>query len=135
MAALGMVHVAATILFFLSNDLFSSTVLNLFEFPPVGSNNGLEGFHSGLSDHYSLNGTYCGVTTIILGSQLITNLATKSKVKIPMIVLFVASFVALLLTSKRAHLLFSVIALVGIYYVVNPEKRENKIFKLTRCAS
>ena len=130
MAALGMVHVAATILFFLSNDLFSSTVLNLFEFPPVGSNNGLEGFHSGLSDHYSLNGTYCGVTTIILGSQLITNLATKSKVKIPMIVLFVASFVALLLTSKRAHLLFSVIALVGIYYVVNPEKRENKIFKL-----
>ena len=126
----GLIHVTATVLFFLSNELFAATVLNLFEFPPVGSNNGLEGFHSGLSDHYSLNGTYCGITVIIIGSQIIASLATKSRKKFFPIVLFCFSFAALLLTSKRAHLLFSIIALVVVYYIVNPEKRENRIFKL-----
>lgn len=130
MIILGMVHVLATILFFLSNDLFTRIVLPLFEFPPVGSNNGLEGFHSGLSDHYSLNGTYCGVTTIILGAHIIANRAIRRNNNITTLVLFFVSFIALLLTSKRAHLLFSIIALIVVYFVVNPEKRGNKLFKV-----
>lgn len=130
MIVLGMIHALSTIVFFISNDIFSQFILPLFEYPPVGSNNGLEGFHSGLSDHYSLNGTYCGVTTIILGAQIIANKAMKRKVKITTISLFFLSFIALLLTSKRAHLLFSVIALVVVYYVINPEKRSNKMFKI-----
>ena len=40
----------------------------------------------------------------------------------------------LLLTSKRAHLLFGVATLIVVYYVVNPEKRLLKSFKLMMAA-
>lgn len=129
MTLFGGVHVFATLLFFVSNDIFQQFILPLFEYAPVGSNNGLEGYHSGLSDHYSLNGTYCAVTTIILGAQLISDLATKKRVKPFQMVLFVAASIALLLTSKRAHLVFSVVSLFFVYYIVNPEKRSNKLVK------
>lgn len=130
MIALGFVHVIATVVFFLSNDIFADVILPLFEYPPVGSNNGIEGYHSGLTDHYSLNGTYCGVTAIIIGSQIISDSATRQKSKLYRIILFCLAFIALLLTSKRAHLVFSVISLAVVYYVVNPEKKSNRIFKL-----
>ena len=46
----------------------------------------------------------------------------------------IATVIALLLTSKRAHLLFGVATLIVVYYVVNPEKRLLKSFKLMMAA-
>ena len=45
-------------------------------------------------------------------------------------VLLGISVIALLLTSKRAHLLFCVAAAIIVYYLAYPQKRLEKTFKL-----
>lgn len=48
----------------------------------------------------------------------------------PIIVLCCISIIALLLTGKRAHLLFTVATSIILYYVANPKQRVGKTFKL-----
>ena len=128
---LSLVHVFSTIIFYFSNDLFKNLIMPLFEFPPVGSNNGLEGFHTGLTNHYSLNGTYCSVAVISLGSLIMMNSIKKEKNKVIYVISFLLSLISLLLIGKRAHLLFCLFPLFLLYYLFSPEKKSSKFFKIS----
>lgn len=80
MIVLGMVHVAATIVFYFSNDLYRLLILPLRELPPLGSVQGTEGYHSGLCSHYSLNGTYCAVLALIFGTVYLKSCRPEANV-------------------------------------------------------
>lgn len=133
MMAIGLVHVGATVIFYFSNDLYRLLILPLREFPPMGTVQGAEGYHAGLCSHYSLNGTYCAVQSVIFGSVCLC-LAGRDKQftrsKFLGLSGFLLSFAAVLLTTKRAHLMFVVLSLMMVFYFTNRKRRSNQIIRI-----
>lgn len=131
--AIGMVHVGATIIFYFTNGLYRLLILPLREFPPVGSVQGTQGYRSGLCSHYSLNATYCAVLALIFGTVYL-NLAGREKRntwnKFMALAGFILSFIAILLSTKRAHLIFVVFSLIVVFYYTNLKCRSNKLFQI-----
>lgn len=133
MIVLGMVHVAATIVFYFSNDLYRLLILPLRELPPLGSVQGTEGYHSGLCSHYSLNGTYCAVLALIFGTVYL-NLADRKQTFTPRKFMglagFILSFIAVLLSTKRAHMLFVIFSLLIVFYYTNQNHSSNRLIQI-----
>ena len=82
------------------------------------------GFNPGLTTHYSTNGMYLSVFCIYFWSNFLINKTKKN------IILTIVSFVALLLTGKRGHLLFTIMTCLLMYIAVNREKIPKKVGKL-----
>ena len=75
------------------------------------------GYFMGFATHYSTSGIYMNLGTILSAACLLADKArnrTFNKVKI---VVFVFFLVALILTGKRAHLLFGGVAILIMYFV------------------
>ena len=75
------------------------------------------GAFMGLVSHYSTSGMYMALGTVITGGFLLTGRARTGKFSKLMLVVFGVFFVALVLTQKRGHLLFGVVALLAMYLV------------------
>lgn len=73
-------------------------------------------YMTGLTYHYSTMGMYMAAGVISCSKPL---LAKGEKVKLLDLVLFAAMVVGVILTAKRAHVLFSAMALVFIYWLIN----------------
>ena len=94
---------------------------------PKGTDDLLKfGYRAGLSSHYSGNATVCAILVICSFIKIIEKKQNR-KAKL----LFLINLFALILTTKRAHLLFSTAAIVIIYYIENPKKIAGKIFKFS----
>lgn len=78
---------------------------------------------AGLTHHYSTNGMLISVGTMIYGAYALCYKRGIDKY------LFFNSVVALLLTGKRAHVLFGMGGLYVAYYVYNSGKKKGKFFK------
>lgn len=131
--AIGMVHVGATFVFYFSNDLYRLLILPLREFPPLGSVQGTEGYHSGLCSHYSLNGTYCAVLALIFGSVYLNLACWEKRITLRKFIClagFILSFIAVLLSTKRAHLIFVVFSLIIVFYYTDQKRRSSKLFQI-----
>lgn len=116
-----MIHAIATILFFLFPSLYE--VYKPYIMRIVGDANEL-GYKAGLTVHYSSNGVFISLGFIVYFIEMFTKSSNRTKSITCTIILFVA----LLLTTKRAHLLFSLVALLFVYYI---EKRKlTRIFKV-----
>lgn len=111
-------------------QLFINTTYKQYQ---DGTQDGLYGYRAALADHYSQNGTYITIVLLTVWAVFLTLNGHEKKRKYIMIA-GIATVIALLLTSKRAHLLFGVATLIVVYYVVNPEKRLLKSFKLMMAA-
>lgn len=75
-----------------------------------------QGYMTGLTYHYSTMGMYMAVGVIAYAKPL---LVKGEKVKLQDWVMFAAMAVGVILTAKRAHFLFSVMALVFVYWLIN----------------
>lgn len=75
------------------------------------------GYFMGLTTHYSTSGMYMALGTVLFGNLLLFGKKRNEKYSIHMLILFLVCFIALVLTAKRAHLLFTIIALLGSYFV------------------
>lgn len=85
------------------------------------------GYQPGISLHYSTNGIYL---TLFIGLCFIEFLyANKNNMYLRLLNLFVAA-IALLLTAKRAHIVFSCIAMITLYYVKSVDKRKKSVAKM-----
>lgn len=80
-----------------------------------------EGCIAGFTSNYSTNGTYLAIGLLISAAKFNIN---KNKKNILMIVLFLVS---ILMTGKRAHILFGVAALYVLYFFSQTDK--NQILK------
>ncbi|MGG7141929.1 O-antigen ligase family protein [Clostridium nigeriense] len=85
------------------------------------------GSMAGLASHYSINGMYLAIGTGIISIITVFNDTTKKwkKVTYPTIMMF-----ALLLTGKRAHLVFMIISLSLVYLIYNYKKVARSTIKL-----
>lgn len=131
---IGFIHVTATYIFWLIPSLYSR-MFNLWGYWPSGTSSGRLGYKAALTNHYSRNGimlavTYLGVFAIILSLSGEANSAKDKRHLRFYKFLFTIAVFATLLTTKRAHLLFGMMAIIVVYYFCNPEKLGNKTFKL-----
>ena len=74
-------------------------------------------YFMGLATHYSTSGMYMALATILLFSECLTSKFISNNVKNRECVLLVLFTIALVLTQKRAHLLFSAAACIAMYMV------------------
>ncbi|MBO5143534.1 MAG: O-antigen ligase family protein [Clostridia bacterium] len=89
----------------------------------VAYRNILNGYNPGLTMHYSTNGIYLTVSTIYFFSKYIKNKNRKD------LIFVILSLIALLLTGKRAHTLFTLASCVALYIFYNRENFSKKIIK------
>lgn len=130
---IGFANVLATIIFFINSELYYRFMAFAYKNFQIGTANGLHGYRAALADHYSQNGTYISMLLITIVAVYMA-MNKKDRNRRFSLVLSVMCAVALLLTTKRAHLIFSIAALTVVYYVVNPQKLFTKTFKLM-CAA
>lgn len=131
--AVGAANVVATLLFFVNNGLYQTFISMTYKSYQSGTQGGMYGYRAALAAHYSQNGTYIMVVLLAVWAVYLCVENTEKKSKL----LFgfgIATCIALLLTSKRAHLLFGIATLIVVYYVINPQKRVQRSFKLMMVA-
>lgn len=123
---IGGIHIGATMLFFaLSPTLYQLTLFHVWNGAPGGCTIS-DAYKAGLCNHYSTNGVYCSIVFLLLGTKLV--LRQKQKNKGVEIAALLLSLIAVLLTTKRGPLIFSILALLVTYYVCNPKDGIRKGF-------
>lgn len=125
----GIANVFATLIFFVSDGLYQIYATRILGFYQRGTSGGQYGYRAALADHYSQNGTYIAFVFIVLCAALCCG-TLKKKTKKYILVLAVLSAVALLLTAKRAHLLFGVATVVLTYYSVSLGNKSVRTLRL-----
>lgn len=126
-------NVLATILFYINNNYYEKFVSATYRSYQSGTANGLYGYRAGIADHYSQNGTYITMVLLVLASLLLINSMAKKGKKYYLLA-FALTAIALIMTEKRAHLLFSIATLLVVYLIGNSKRMSRKVFKLATAA-
>ncbi|WP_196805733.1 O-antigen ligase family protein [Butyrivibrio sp. WCD2001] len=82
---------------------------------------------TGFAPHYSTNASYLALTLIVPLMGILTNPNQKRNKDVFIAIMI---FVAILLTGKRAHSIFSLIAIILTYFIINPNLDFKKWAKL-----
>ena len=113
-AMIGFPNVIATLLFFVFRRGYS-IMYRIWSFYPPGTVGGVFGYKAGLTNHYSHNATLISIILLIFTAELIC-LTYKdyqgNNRKFRLAALSLCSLFGLILTAKRAHFIFSVIAVL-----------------------
>lgn len=122
-------NVLATLLFYYNNDYYEKFVHATYGSYQSGTANGLYGYRAGIADHYSQNGTYITMIVLVVAAILLADAIVKKKRKWAWINLALTA-IALILTEKRAHLLFSIATLLIVYIIGNSQKISRKLLRI-----
>lgn len=116
-------HVFFTVLLFFIPTLYSSIR------PFISADNIMfEGYKTALTGHYSTNAIYISISLIVFGAILF-HYGLKNTNKKYMIC-FVLSIFAILLTTKRGPLIFSVVAIFITYILVDKNRISSRFVKI-----
>jgi len=126
--AFGIFYSVTTILLFIFPDIYINYVNPLFGGGYNMIRKARQGLAVGFSAHYSTTGMYLA-TTIGVPISYFMRKDAGVKQKWPYIFLIVVTFIALLLTGKRAHAIFTAVALLLCYYFMNSDKKMGRLFK------
>lgn len=85
------------------------------------------GYYSGLTTHYSHNAMFMALGTGLFASRLIVG---QNNNKLYSIIGLFLCAIALLLTGKRGHVIFSSVSIIVLYYVYNSDKKQSRLIKL-----
>ena len=125
----GMIFAMAVIVLFIVRPL--GKVLPMFwGYYPGGTEGGELAYRAGIAPNYSANGIYVATMLIVYACYLLTK--NKYDIKYREYCKLILIMIALLLTAKRAHLIFSVAALVFTYFLISNKK--NKTVKIVGIA-
>ncbi|ODA39135.1 O-antigen ligase family protein [Desulfosporosinus sp. BG] len=126
----GFVYVIGTF-FFLAFPSLYSVMIDIWGYIPSGTENGTLGYRSGFADNYSANGIYIAVVALVLWTLIFCRKKKDEKLKVNKKLVIASGFVviALLLTAKRAHLLFSVVSVAISYFLISKKKLTSKLSK------
>lgn len=86
-----------------------------------------QGYQPGFAVHYSSNGMFL---SLLCGISFAIFLNRKKKGKLLPAILLIASVIALFLTAKRAHVLFSLATMLLVYYFHNSKNKQSRIVKI-----
>lgn len=119
------IYAIVTVISFFSSSFYINHIVTLF---PDSRNKLIKTYNSGmmpgLTSHYSTNGMFLATGLIISSAKYMIKQDNKNRF---LLVLFL---IALLMTGKRAHLLFGVMAVFVLYfYTKSKEKAANRWIK------
>ena len=103
------IHAIATCLLYLFPELYR------YILPMLNESVFLDGYKSGLTIHYSTNGIYLGIGCVICWCRIMHSSPKRAS----RIILGIIVAIALFLTTKRAHVLFGVLAILIVYMCGN----------------
>lgn len=130
----GFVYSFFTFFFYFFPDLYNNSIVPMFtEYAGSMAKNMLKtGSYPGLTAHYSTNGTYLAIGLGATFSCLLSLNRNKERgVKIKVIyILLIIIIGALLLTGKRAHLVFAIASSFLIYWINNVNQKKKRFLKL-----
>ena len=129
MAGAGMLNVIATYVFLFIPGLYKIMIV-FYGMVPVGTSGGTAGYRAGLQNHYSQNGTLLAFVLLVFGGCLLYYVTEAQKFHFPLISMTLLSLAAIILTSKRAHFLFTLAAFCMVYFIANPKQILSRGFKL-----
>lgn len=129
MFIIGVPNVIATLLFFVNKNAYYFFISKTYKEFQSGTFGGQYGYRAGIAGHYSHNGTYIAMIFIILGVALCCLGLKKQKLLITAAATALAG-IALFLTTKRAHILFSVAAILIMYYIANRSNKTKKFLRI-----
>ena len=125
-----LLHSTVTILEYAIPGFYTSSILPLFK-SAMYYNDLIWVFSigkiPGLAGHFSTNGIYLSVGLVILSVCLMNR---RNKRKLPLIILVVITAIALLLTGKRAVLIFGAVGIFIAYFCLNADKPSKRIVKI-----
>lgn len=127
---IGFVNVVASFFFLLVPRIYTA-MYNIWGYWPTGTDNGRLGYRAGIASHYSENAMIMTMVLLAIFAILLSK-NTKSgfvKRKKMYVLLFVLTLTAVILTTKRAHILFGFISAIVTYYLYKPDKRTERFFK------
>ena len=121
------VHLICTLWFTIDKDFYLKNILPTFDskaqrhlYYQVVHNN----FSTGFAGHFSLNGMYMAIMTILSYSILF-----YKKLDIKKFIFFGICLLALFMTGKRGALLFTIFAIIITYFICNKDSLANKLGK------
>lgn len=115
-------HVFFTIMLFIFPNLYATIRPLIFV-----KNIMFEGYRTGLTGHYSTNAIYISISLLIFGS-IVFQYGFKN-VKKRYIVFFLFSVLALVLTTKRGPLIFSMVSIFITYILVDKKRISDRFIK------
>lgn len=130
------IYVFFTYFFFAFPGIYP-IMIDLYGQVPIGTYNGTKGYQAGLADHYSSNGMYISVFLMLMVILWMTSADRTQKGKREKklhLLMSILAVVALLLTTKRGVLLWSLLALLVTYWIVSRRKVQS-FFKLIGVAA
>lgn len=123
------IHAFFTIFFYVFKGLYLNVFVKLI--PGAGVyliSKFNDGCMPGITGHYSTNGIYLGIGFVFFANDLITKNYNSQNEKIKAVCKALFVLLALVLTTKRAHILFGVIVCFVIYYFYNSDKKVSRWF-------
>lgn len=124
----GLCYVLVTLVMFIIPSL-GSIQYSLWGYYPNGTENGVYPCRAGLAANYSANGIYIALTLIIYVMSIISHTNLKKHILKMDVFWLILSAAALLFTTKRAHLLFAVSALVICFLII---RKGNALGRFTK---
>lgn len=124
-----MMHAIITIISSISSNFYFNFIIPIisseYRSDVIGWYN--NGSMAGLTSHYSVNGMYLAIGTgiVVVISIIDKNQKRWKRIIYPSIMMF-----ALLLTTKRAHLIFMIFSVSIVYLIYNYERIGRSILKL-----
>lgn len=132
MLLLGVFYASMTWLSFFSKSFYDKIIYPIIASVNDISHVGLSSYYSnGFTAHYSFNGMYIALAVCLaIGFLIPEQLNGKVKNKWIKIIFVMVMFGALLLTNKRAHILFTTAGAFLAYYIYNSDKPTKRIIKI-----
>lgn len=121
-------YIIVCFVFYCVPSIYSSMV-SFWGYYPNGTEMGRFGYRAGLADNHSANGTYCSLLFLIGTSVLLSESALKRERK-KWYLLVILAAIAVILTTKRAHLVFSLATSLVTYYIFSTKRMNSKLFGL-----
>ena len=125
-AIVGFPNILATLFFFFFRKSYI-IMYKIYGFYPTGTQDGAAGYCAGIANHYSQNATY--IAYVVISIIIITFTEKNKRKKRRWMALSMISFLALILTQKRGHLLFSFASLLAAYLILSNGSNLKKIVK------
>lgn len=126
-AIFALIHATATVVFFVIPNLYTGWFKPCFYASVYTAN----GYKAGLSNHYSTNAMY-------LAWGLITSFyfwqASEQRASRKWQIVAIVIFIAILLTTKRAHLVFGLASCLVVYLLLNHGKGFGAVIKMVSFA-
>lgn len=131
---LSLLYCVSTIVLYFIPELYKGAY-SFWGYYPNGTERGEFGYRAGLADNHSANGAYCVVSFLITVAALISGDVQDKKEKRKYLIALIVSIIAVLLTTKRAHLLFGCVSAMLCYYLCGKKGKTSRLFKICLIAA